>query len=413
MQYRKSIRTLIALIALVACAWGWHYWRQTYSEPAYTMTSLTKDMKTLCIGRILMDVPSGTTWEPKASWARIGGASISSRTGVDRAQFEALVESRWRELQDLKTDSGEIPLRVAERVSPGLDRVVFSYGFERIDGPDAFGVHGSRIFYDAHGFQWIDGTLVEFSPQLHGKEAIIDLMGRTRARRGDEFPNQPGLCLDGVFIAGYYAQAHTESTAWLLELPRGLRARIEVTQVGAPAKSYFERDRESLVAWADFIANAVKPGETYAGHHYRKRQRDVGGLVGDEEVSGEVEGSEKFGYSTDIGGLWEYPGDGPAALAPQIRITMGTPRFKTTYVPTPAGGFPRPEDTPDGPFAEEFFETWDAMIGSVRLRPVALTKAPRAEAPASRISPEQAERDRQRLDAFIAGLPPEAPEQAP
>lgn len=377
------------------------------------MTSLTKDMKTLCIGRILMDVPAGKTLEPKASWARIGGANVSSVSGVDRAQFEALVESRWRALQDLKTASGKAPLYPPEKFNPRADSVVFSYGFKRIDGPDAFGVYGSRIFYDAQGFQWLDGTLVEFSPQLHGKEEIIDLMGRTRARGTEEIPNQPGLCLDGLFIAGYYAQAHTESTAWLLELPRGLRARVDVTQVEAPAKSYFERDRESLVAWADFIANAVKPGETYAGHHYRKGQRDVGGLVGDEEVSGEVEGNEKFGYGTEIGGLWEYPGDGPAAPAPQIRITMRTPRLETTYVPTPAGGFPRPEDTPDGPFAEEFFEIWDAMIGSVRLRPVALTKVPRVESPASRISPEQAERDRQRLDAFIAGLPPEAPEQVP
>ncbi|MNQ33660.1 hypothetical protein D3C85_470940 [compost metagenome] len=408
---KRKIRALIVVIAVGACAIGWRYWRLSYSEPIFAMTSLTKDMKTLCVGRILVDLPASTTWEARASGARVGNAQVSSQTGVSREQFEVLKEQRWREIQLSKSPTGEEPLHAPERFSPDADSVIFSYGFESIEGPDAFGVYGRRVVYDAQGFKWSNGTLVEFRPQLDGREQIAGLMGRIRARGRDEIPNQPGLCLDGIFVAGYYDFSEREEVSWNFDLPFAQSMRVEVTRVSSPATSFFERDRKSLAEWADFIANAVKPGQTYSSHYYRKNERNVGGLVGDEVIGGEVEGQAAHGYSTAIHGLWEFPGNGPAAPAPKISITMGTPTFETTYVPSPAGGFPRPEDTPDGPLAQDFFEIWDAVISSVRVRPIALAQPPKVTPPAPRITSEQAELDRKSLDAFIAGLPAQDPER--
>ena len=52
---------LTAALVLGVCAWGWKKVRLAYPDRTHPMTALTKNMRTHCVGRLLIDLPEGTT----------------------------------------------------------------------------------------------------------------------------------------------------------------------------------------------------------------------------------------------------------------------------------------------------------------------------------------------------------------
>ncbi|WAB90555.1 T6SS immunity protein Tli4 family protein [Pseudomonas citronellolis] len=370
------------------------------------MTALTQNMRTHCVGRLLIDLPEDSTWGPNASGATIGGIKLAVETDMSHEQFKDYIEQRWQEIEAKKSSSKRYVQRPAERTSPLGDSAVFTYGFRRVEGPDVDGVYRNNIFHDAEGYYWNAGTLFKLGPALNGTQDIANLLPRLHARKPDETPLQPGLCLNGAFVSGYYDFNESEQVSWSFSLPRNIGITIRHTKVSAPATSLLQRELESRGEAEAYIAAFLKPGDTFEEHLFRKAMRQVGELSGEELVAGSVENTGIDKYETFIGANWGFPGQGSPSLLPKIELNSGTPRFLTTYIPSPAGGFPRPEDTPDGPTEAEFFEVWDAVVGSIRFRPDALISSPPPPPSAPLpISRKQAEEDQRALDDFIASHP--------
>jgi hypothetical protein len=405
---RKHI--LLSLIAtamlLGACAYGWRQWRLAHPDRSHEMTALTQNMRTHCVGRLLIDLPEGSTWKPDASGATIGGIKLAVETDIRQERFKERVEKRWREVEAIKLDNyRKRYVRPSERHDPTANAAVFLYEFEYIDGPNLQGVWSKDLFYQVEGYYWADGTLFKLGPALNGQEKIAALLPRLYARKADEIPFSPGLCLNGGFVRGYYDLGESEEVSWGFSLPRNMGIAVRHTKVSTPATSLFQRERESRDEAAAYLSALLTPEETFKEHLFRQATRQVGELRGEELIVGSVEDTGVDKYVTSIDGIWEYTGKGAPSFQPQIKLILDTPSFLTTYIPSPAGGFPKWEDTPDGPTEAEFFEVWDAVVASVRFRPGALTLPPLKPAPAPPISREQAEADQRFLDDFIASRP--------
>ncbi len=342
------------------------------------MTILTQDMRTHCVGRLLIDLPQHTTWKSRSSGARIGNLNLSVTTGVSREQFDQMVKKRWLEVQAIKADSSGTPyMKQSERIDHSEHGLILAYAFEQIHVPDINGVWKDQVFHNAEGYFWDRGTLFEIKQKLNGKDDIAKLFPRLRARAPDEIPSQPGLCLNGAFISGFYDMQERENLIWPFQLPRNMGLVVKHNRVGRPQPSLLERELESRGAATAWLNAMLKPGDVYEEHLFRRAQHQIGELIGDELVSGELEGRQEYGYDTSIGGVWEFSGQGAPSPVPQIELNLNARNFDTSYIPSPAGGFPKPEDAPNGPTEAEFFEVWDAVINSVRIRPNALTPPPK------------------------------------
>lgn len=83
------------------------------------MTELTQKMLTHCVGRLLIDLPEGTTWEANDSSAQLGGyLGLSVTTGVTEADFKALVARRWSEIEAEEKDLPGLPYNRPEEKRP-------------------------------------------------------------------------------------------------------------------------------------------------------------------------------------------------------------------------------------------------------------------------------------------------------
>ncbi|MFA2535025.1 T6SS immunity protein Tli4 family protein [Pseudomonas chlororaphis] len=379
------------------------------------MSELTQNMRTYCVGRLLIDLPEGTTWEPQASAVQLGDLSLSVTTGVSQQQYSDLVEQRWKEIETLKNDSVRYVRRPPQRSAPLDNSTVFTYGFQQVEGYDLDGVWRDKVVHDAEGYFWRDGTLFKMGPQLNGTEKITKLFPHLHARAIDEIPSSPGLCLSGAFVDGYYdlAPGEQEEVSWSFALPRNLGVVVRHALVWTPGQSMLEKRRESDMEVAGFVARILtEPGVVAGRQEYRAAKRIIGELSGEEYVVGGTEGEGPQEFKTNIGGEWDFVGRGAPTPLPGINIAMDT-TYLTSRKPPSLGGFPDPEDVTGGPTKAEFFEIWDAMIDSLRFRPGALTpppaggkplNSPSGPGPVTSIHSGKSGTDDYALEEFLAGL---------
>lgn len=381
------------------------------------MSELTRNMQTYCVGRLLIDLPAGTTWKPQASGAQLGNMALSVITGVSRAQYDELLDKRWQEVQAFKIDNnGKAYLRPSERIATADGGAVFAYEFEHVEGlaeDDETVIQ--QLFHQAEGYLWRDGTLFKVTPSLNSKDAIQQLFPRLHARAADDIPSRPGLCLSGAFVDGAYDLAHgeQEEVSWAFDLPRNLGVVVRHAMVWKPGQSVLERRREADKESAGLIARMLAdPGVVAGRHEYRAAKRIVGDLAGEEYVMGGTEGEGPQEFKTNIGGEWDFVGQGAPRPLPSINVSMDT-TYLTSQKPPSLGGFPGSDEVKEGPTETEFFEVWDAIIDSLRFRPGALTpppsggkphNSPSSPSPVASIQSGKPGTDDYALEEFLAGL---------
>lgn len=405
--------TVLLVMAVGTGLYAQRNWVDTKYDRIYPMTELTQKMQTHCVGRLLIDLPEGTTWESNESSAQLGGyLGLSVTTGVTEVEYGSLVEVRWQEIQALKGSSTRFSDRPAQKASPLEHSAVFSYSFRENEGPDLDGVVRKEVFHDAEGYLWRDGTLFKLGPMLNGAEDITRWLPRLHARKNDEVPNKPGLCLNGSFVESYYdLSGPPEEVSWKFSLPRKLGLVIRHTKVWEPNQPMLERYREAESEYAGLVASELaKPGVVIGRKEYRAEKRSVGNLDGDEYVVGGTEGVSAQKFKTNVGGEWSFPGVVSPSPMPSINIDLGT-TFQTTTRPAELGDFPSHDDAPGHPTEAEFFELWDTILNSIRYRPGALTPPPPGSSPTisrSNVRPVPLSygTDDYALEEFLAGLTP-------
>ncbi|HCT2497736.1 TPA: hypothetical protein OUI18_002356 [Pseudomonas aeruginosa] len=380
MKWRKYIPHAILLgIAIAVSFYALRYWGDSKLHRNYPMTELTKKMQTHCVGRLLIDLPEGTEWEPTASGAHLDGyLAISVTTGVSEADYAILMEKRWAEIEAEEKKSTRLAPRSANKRNPLKNSAVFIYNYVWVEGPDLNGVMRKEVFHEAEGYLWRDNTLFTFGRTLNAAEDILRWLPRLYTRKNNEIPDRPGLCLNGAFVESYYdLNAPFESVSWGFRLPKELGLVVRHAKVWEPEQPMLERYREGEDEFTGLLAkDLAKPGVVAGRKEYRARKRNVGDLEGDERVVGGTEGRGNWKYfKTNIGGEWSFPGAGSPYPMPSVGIDLET-TFKTATKPAELGDFPTHDEAPAYPTEAEFFELWDTILNSVRYRPGALTPPP-------------------------------------
>ncbi|QZI73655.1 hypothetical protein K5F93_10185 [Pseudomonas protegens] len=193
---------------------------------------------------------------------------------------------------------------------------------------------------------------VEMSPdrEHRGIEIATSLARNLRSRAPNEIPTEPGFCIDRAYIAGDSYQSENFGIGVTFpEHPRTFLAFRSST--GA------ERDR-LLDRVSGFLMGALK---MVAGiETLRKRER--GGAIPADEylLAGSAKGQRTYTF------LWEAQGKDESVYEPHLKVELSVEEADDDDDGTP----------PDPAFKSDkaALALWDAIINSIRLRPVSAPK---------------------------------------
>jgi len=367
---KRSLLVSAFVIAAVVWIAHWQYRNYQLSHPnrIHSEVAVTANMKTICVGRLLLDVPV----ESQITLGEfiVDGTSIGVEQNVTQYQFERRMQARWQEIQTLTPDGTDhrYTSKPAERIEPVEHGVVFMWGDRNISFDDK----KPQYVHDTQGYLWRDGTVYSFDKDLSTEKQVIAMMGRIHSRPDDALPTSPGLCNIATFIPDDGAW-HDEKIRLNVDLPN-LNTSISVLVEGVdgePPKRLLERKKQralnvaqDLAAWAE-----QNPGEQIGETTFRRAQRQVGRWLGDELVGGEADNQGGEGFSTQISAIWEFPGESRSLSSPNIQLKMNS-NYAATSATRPLGSFPKNVISGQGRLTEtEFFTLWDKMTDSLRLRP--------------------------------------------
>ncbi|MHC5789887.1 T6SS immunity protein Tli4 family protein [Pseudomonas protegens] len=235
-------------------------------------------------------------------------------------------------------------------------------------------------------YRWKGGVTQD--REAAGIESATSLAHNLRSREINEIPTEPGFCIDRAYIAGNSFQVEDFDIG--VTFPEHPRTFLSFrSSTGAEEDRLLDRVSGFLMGVAKMVAGI----ETL-----RKRER--GGAIPADEylLAGSAKGQRTYTF------LWEAQGKDESVNEPHLKVELSVEEA---------------DDDDDGkPPAPAFksdkaaLELWDAIIDSIRLRPVSATgRDDHAGTPSPPKSPQQmanspAVDDDYALGEFLAELKP-------
>ena len=365
-----------SLIGLAAIAWAGYqsvqYYKITHPHYEHAVGTLSQNMQPHCFGRYQIDLPAGA--RVASASIDVNGVSVGYKLHVSHEEFEQLIAKRWQELQAMTMDSYKRPnAQASKKLDPVPDGVVFLYEYKYLEGPDAYGVdRGPRLTYQTEGYLWRDEVLYKIGKLLNGEEKIAALMPRIETRTSGQFPSRSGFCFGyGFLIASGGFEPVWTRVSYTFPDHKGFGLLVSEHLFNVEAnKPLLQRRAEKQPMKEAMLAAALKqdPSLILGGKKYRAAKRKLGILDGEEITQGATE--ETLDFDTDISSVWETVGKSNSLDYPEITLQMGI-EFTTKQSPSPLGAFPSKKIAPDALPEKEYFALWDAILKSLRPRPVA------------------------------------------
>lgn len=346
----KRFRLLVAVVAALTCtlaagaAWD-----------TYKVARMTEKMKTVCVGRMLIDLPDEARVELYG--ARIDGFVVEAFAESPEA-FKTRVAAREAEIRakpDRLGASNNMESARDVRTDTGLAGKIFVHGRNVTEGSAAKGLELERYHYEgvaleahvhANGIS-IDVTADDYDPGRAGN--LARLVGQLIANPANSIPSEPGFCIDRAYVRDPLKAEQGEQVTMAAKLPSHLDIGINFdTIAGAKpdAQGLLERNDESHAR----APVAVNMRFT----RLRAAPRTIGGLTGDELVERVIEENFVLVY----GFQWEMNGTVDDVLTPALSLIMATGRGD------------------EGPISSSLSQhaavsLWDRISSSIRTRPAA------------------------------------------
>ena len=347
---KRGWRELIVLLAALACAGTWAAGQVRSIRDRSEVAKMTEKMKTICVGRYLIDVPSqadvGISREMMSGFTidavqeteavfreRVAAreADIGAHRAPDAGQPGGMVEAR-----DLR-----IPGMIGRTLIYGRDR---TYGFE---GGRRVDVEWVSVESHAH--------LGDLSLTLSMKYANEDdaklaeaLLAQVRLRDEQEIPTVAGFCIAKAIFVEPLPSHRNEQVAMSLGLPGHPDLSLVFFSLagGKPTPGLLARTADvDAAASADELLRVSK---------LREGKRSVNGIDGEEVL----ERVRELNFTTGYGFNWEVPGRDDDLLQPFLSLELLT------------GNNERPGGKPvDSSLHEDaVLALWDSISSSIRLR---------------------------------------------
>jgi hypothetical protein len=313
---------------------------------------MTEKMKTLCVGRFLVDVPAEA--EVSLSREMMDGFAIDT-VEEDDATFRSRVAAREAEIaaQGVAAAAKGVGGMVEARdlLVPGIIGRLLVYGRTR-----SYSMEGSRrvddewVSVEAHAH--VDGVSFSLSTQYadvsdaHTAEALL---ARLRLRGPSDVPSVPGFCIGRAVFAEPLPPHKTEHIAMHV----GFLDHPDVALAVATLPGG-DRDRSLLTRFAE-MDTETSADELLRVTRLRNGKRNINGIDGEEVL----ERVRELNFATTYGFMWEAQGVQGDPLRPFLSLEL-----QGGISPRPGG---KPVDT--SLHEDAVLALWDRISSSIRLRP--------------------------------------------
>ncbi|WP_305823197.1 T6SS immunity protein Tli4 family protein [Massilia brevitalea] len=307
--------------------------------------SMTEKMRTVCIGRFLIDVPANANFNLKA--ANLDGFDVAWQEETAE-QFGHFVNERESKLGSGLNMLGQNNIESNETIQESnILGKVFVHG--RYRGYEIRGeqrVYFETVTIEAHINK--NGVTYSFNSEGDGPERVVvvrSLMRQLVNTRGTSLPNVAGFCLDGAIIADPADSKRHESAMISGTLPGypDIVLALSMNTGRHRGPGLIERD----MAATDMVTRA-------RSRVLRSQARTIAGLSG-EEVG--VRTTE-LNFSTNFSFAWETNGSEDDFQRPRLSL-----EFDTGVNPR-SGGEPVQSSLDE----EAVLRLWDKISSSIRLR---------------------------------------------
>lgn len=329
-------------------------------EDMKKVDNMTDKMKTVCVGRFLIDVPADA--QVSLRLGLVDGFDISRRN-EPLAGFLAKLHARETELAAKPNMLGQKNLESRTEIqSRGFSGKVFVHSRYR-----GYSVEKERRVYfetiAVEGYVHKEGFTYSFVANTYDPaqtNILPTLLANLADRADSEVPTEPGFCISGALIRDPHDRDRSESIAMSATLPGHPDFGIlfwtnnAKTQDGSLLKRH---------------AAAMDPLTRARTRTLREGARTINGYAG-EEVAIKV---TELNFATVYGFVWETPGSDDNVLVPHLSLEMDT------GMNPHAGGKPVQSSLSE----EAMLTLWDKISSSVRLRPTASAKVVEVEPPQS------------------------------
>jgi hypothetical protein len=314
---------------------------------------ITNQMKTVCVGRFLIDMPENAQLD--MSQSEIDGFVIQA---FDETAEEFSKRVADRETQIMATPDwlgGNRNLESATNAQLDRDIVgrIFFHGRTVTEGTQGNGLGGVERYRD-------EGITTE--AHVHGRGVSIDLFSIGRGLQWIEdlprlvkqlvvnpenrIPSESGFCMDRAYVRDPLSADQNEQITMFAQLPD--HPDIQLTLMLAAG---LKPEPHGILARTKAANKRLTVAERMRITKLRAAPRKIGSLAGEELVERIVEENEAHVHSF----RWEVNGTEDNVLIPHLVLTMSTGNGNRQSVPTSLS---------DG----AALLVWDKIVSSIRLR---------------------------------------------
>jgi hypothetical protein len=361
-RYLKSrrIRVIVVVVGVSAVAWA-----ADAAWDIYKVSQMTEKMKTVCVGRMLIDLPAEAEVELYGAW--ISGFDIDAFAETPEAFKErvAVREAEIRATPDRLGGNRNMESTTELRTADGLKGKLFVHGRYVTEGQESDGLTVSQFRYEglaleahvhAEGIS-IDLTAKKYDPDR--AENLSRLVAQLVPNPANRMPAEPGFCLDRAYIRDPLKAEQGERITMAVKLPSRPDIGINFDTIAGTKPDphgLLERNRASRERLAPLLSARVTD--------LRAARRTISGLSGDELVQRVIENNLAIVY----GFHWEVIGTEDNVFVPDISLMMVTGRSDEEPV----------RSSLSEPAA---LALWDRIVSTVRVRSAAPAKAAMAVPP--------------------------------
>jgi hypothetical protein len=342
-------RELIVLLAALVCAASWAASQVRSMRDRSEVAQMTEKMKTVCVGRYLVDVPAQA--QVRFSSAILDGFSIDTSEEGD-VEFRERVAAREAEIvaRGTAADGSGGMVEARDLRIPGMSGRTLIYGRNRgYWFEDGHRVDDEWVAVEIHAHT--EGLSLTLSAKSadHGRAASAEaLLARLQVRGKDEVPASPGFCISRAVFVEPLPAHKSEHMVMHLGLPGHPDLALTLASIagGAPGAGLLERVAQTE---ADTKAEVL-----LRMRKLRERKREINGIDGEEVL---VRASE-FNFTTTYGFSWDASGLQDDLLQPFLSLEL-----QTGMSERPGG---KPVET--SLHEDALLTLWDSIASSIRLR---------------------------------------------
>jgi hypothetical protein len=328
---------------------------------------MTRKMKTVCIGRFLIDLPDETRLELRGP--RIDGLDISS-FDESEADFQVRLaqrEAKLRATPDRLGGNKNLESVREVKTESGVVGKIFFHSRTVSEGTQANGLELERYRYEGVAIEaMLHGEGVSFALAANDYnpdiiENLPKLVAKLVPNPHNQIPTEPGFCIDRAWFRDPLAASQREQVMMSAQLPS--HPDFEFLAILAAGNKPSSQGLIERTADSDA---ALTLGEKMRISNLRAAPRMIGGITGDEVVTRVAEMNDTVGYTF----WWEVPGTADNVHVPHFVFKMTTGEGNNEPVPTSLS-----EDAA--------MALWDKISSSIRFHTPAPVKNKTPVSPAS------------------------------